>query len=109
MTLQLKYPTYYSMINDQVIKHAESSAEIMYSTVMLCLDTLHVKDELMKFADEPVEDIVEFIGSLTPDQFSKLSEFANSVPEVTHNANFVCTKCNQKNEQLLEGTNSFFL
>ena len=41
---------------------------------MLCLDKLHLKDEIMNFADEPVEDIVDFIGSLSPDQFSKLSE-----------------------------------
>jgi len=109
MTLELKYPTYYSIMSDKIMKHAETNTEIMYQTVMLCLNKLHLKDEIMNFADEPVEDAVEFIGSLSPDQFLKLSEFANNIPIVKQEVKFECTKCGHKNEQALNGTSSFFL
>ena len=77
---------------------------------MLCLNKLHLKDEIMNFADEPVEDAVEFIGSLSPDQFLKLSEFANNIPVLKQEVKFECTKCgHETNEQALNGTSSFFL
>ena len=41
MTLQLKYPTYYSILSDSIMKDAETNTEITYQTVLLCLDKLH--------------------------------------------------------------------
>jgi len=109
MILELKWPTYYDVINDKIINNAESNTEIMYQTVMLCLNALHIKDERMIFADEPVEDVIEFIGSLTTDQFQKLSEYANNIPMVNQEVNFKCQKCDSDNKLNLNGINSFFL
>jgi len=108
MTLELKYPTYNNMINDKVIAAATSDTELMYQTVMLCLDVLHVKDERMLFAEEPAEDIIEFIGGLTTEQFTKLNAFANSIPVIEKEVNFKCKKCNHDNETILSGTMDFF-
>ena len=109
MILELKYHTYESMINDKIMKHAETGSEIMYQTVMLCLNALHIKDERMIFADEPVEDVIEFIGSLTTDQFQKLSEYTNNIPMVNQEVKFKCQKCDHDNKLNLNGINSFFL
>jgi len=109
MTLQLKYPSYLKVISDNVLKNAETNAEIMYQTVMLCLDVLHLENEKMNFADEPIEDVVEFIGSLSPEQFSKLSNFANNIPSIKQEVKFKCKTCGHKNVQILSGTSSFFL
>lgn len=108
MTLELKYPTYNDMINDRVIASATSETELMYQTVLLCLDVLNVKDERMLFSEEPVEDIVEFIGGLTTEQFSKLNEFANNIPMIEKEVNFKCKKCNHDNNTVLSGTMDFF-
>ena len=108
MTLELKYPTYNDVLNDKIMAYAESETELMYQTVMLCLDVLNVKDERMLFAEEPVEDIVEFIGSLTTEQFSKLNKFANNIPSVEEKIKFKCKKSNKENESILIGTNDFF-
>lgn len=109
MTLELKYPTYYSILSDNIMQHAETNTELMYQTVMLCLNKLHLKDEIMNFADEPVEDAVEFIGSLSPDQFLKLNEFANNIPILKQEVKFKCKACSHENVQPLNGTSSFFL
>ena len=109
ITVELKYPTYYNLVTDKILEHAETNTEIIYQTVLLCLDKLHLKDEIMNFADEPVEDIVNFIGSLSPDQFSKLSNFTNTIPIVKQEVKFKCTTCGHENEQVLNGTSSFFL
>ena len=108
MILELKYPTYNDMINDRIIAETTSDAEMMYQTVMLCLDVLHIKDERMLFSEEPVEDIVEFIGSLTTEQFAKINAFANSIPVIEKEVEFKCKKCNHDNNTILSGTMDFF-
>ena len=109
MTVELKYPTYNSVINDKIMRHSESGSEIMYQTVLLSLDALQAKDERMIFAEEPIEDVVNFIGNLTNEQFRKLSEFSENIPTLRHEVDYTCEKCQHKNSALIEGTADFFL
>lgn len=109
MILEVKYPTYNSIINDKILASSESNIEVMYQTAMLCLSALHVKDERMNFADEPIEDIVEFIGGLTTEQFQKLSEFANSIPTVKKKLEWKCKHCEAQNSREVTGLLGFFI
>ena len=109
MILELKYPTYESMINDKIMKHAETGSEIMYQTVMLSLDALQLKDERMIFAEEPIEDVIEFIGSLSTLQFEKLTDFTNSIPMLKKEIEFTCEKCQYENKTDVLGNADFFL
>ena len=109
MTIELKYPTYNSVINDKIIRHTESGAEVMYQTVVLSLDALQLKDERMIFAEEPIEDVIEFIGNLSTVQFNKLTDFTNTIPELKKDIEYECEKCQHKNKVTIEGTADFFL
>ena len=109
MTIELKYPTYESVINDKIMRHAESGAAMMYQTVMLSLDALQVKDERMIFAEEPIEDVIEFIGNLSTVQFNKLTDFTDTIPELKKDIEYACEKCQHKNKVTIEGTADFFL
>ena len=81
----------------------------MYQTVLLSLDALQLTDERMIFAEEPIEDVIEFIGNLSTVQFNKLTDFTNSIPELKKEIEYVCTKCQHKNKITIEGTADFFL
>ena len=109
MTIELKYPTYSSLINDKIMRHSESATEIMYQSVMLSLYALQAKDERMIFAEEPIEDIIEFIGNLSTEQFGKLTEFTNSIPQLKHEIEYTCEKCKTVNKSTVEGTADFFI
>mgnify|MGYP000194435917 CR=1 FL=1 len=91
------------------MRHGESGAEIMYQTVLLSLDILLLKDERMIFAEEPLEDIVEFVGNLSTEQFAKLTEFTNSIPQLKHVIEYTCAKCKTVNKSTVEGTADFFI
>ena len=109
MTLELKYPTYESMINDKIMRYAETGSEMMYQTVMLSLDALQLKEERMIFAEEPVEDVIEFIGSLSTAQFNKITDFTNNIPVLKKEIEYTCEKCNHKNKSFIAGNADFFL
>ena len=109
MTIELKYPTYHDVINDKIMRSNISGTEVLYQSVMLSLDTLQLKNERMIFADEPVEDVIEFIGELSTDQFNKLTDFTNSIPALRKEIEFTCEKCKKVNKRVIEGTADFFL
>ena len=109
MIIELKYPTYHSIINDKIMRLSESGSEVMYQTVLLSLDSLQIKDERMIFAEEPIEDVMEFIGNLTTEQFKYLSDFCDSIPTLHKEIDFTCDKCKHKSTALISGTADFFL
>jgi hypothetical protein len=109
MILELKYPTYENMINDKIMRYAETGSEIMYQTVLLSLEALQTNDERMIFVEEPIEDIIEFIGNLSTAQFNKITDFTNNIPVLKHDVEFTCQKCNHKNKSLIAGNADFFL
>jgi hypothetical protein len=83
-------------------------SETLYYLTLGCLDSLQSEEENFNFADEPKEDVETFLDSLTNDQFDKIMEFVNAVPQLTHDIKFKCTACNHDNTHTLRGIQDFF-
>lgn len=105
-TIQMKYPTYLSMLNEEV--NSESDVERIYNTLVMCLDKLKTDDEIIEFSEEPKEEIMAFIEQLSTKQFEKIMEFVNSIPALRHEINFDCTSCGHSNTSILQGISDFF-
>lgn len=106
-TLKLKYPMYSHMVKGDLPENAGYS-ETLYYLTLGCLDSLQSEEENFNFADESKEDVENFLGSLTNDQFDMIMEFVNNVPQLTHDINFKCTSCNHDNTHTLRGIQDFF-
>lgn len=108
MSIELKYPYYKVIASNKIIMESESEIEILYETIQACLNVLQLKDERIVFADEPYEEIVNFVGNLSTEQFRKLQDFVNSIPVISKDVTFTCAKCNNDVTQTLQGTSDFF-
>ena len=106
-TLTLKYPMYSHMVKADLPENA-GYAETLYYLTLGCLDSLQSEEENFIFADEPKEDVENFLESLTNEQFDMIMEFVNNVPQLTHDINFKCTSCNHDNTHTLRGIQDFF-
>ena len=49
----------------------------------------------------------EFLESMTQAQFQKVKDYLETIPKLSHTANFKCTKCATDNSVLMEGLQSF--
>ena len=105
-TIEMKYPTYLSMLNEEV--NSESDVERIYNTLVMCLDKLKTDDEIIEFSEEPKEEIMAFIEQLSTKQFEKIMEFVNSIPALRHEISFDCKNCGHKNNSTLQGISDFF-
>ena len=73
-----------------------------------CIDSVLTGDERISMKDEPKEEVMDFIESLTSEQFDKIREFVEQMPKLKHDVEFTCTSCSEANKITLEGMNDFF-
>ncbi len=106
--LKMRYPRYYSMLQNKDLHVADSMTEAMYHIMVACLDSLQSDNDNIKFDDEPAEDVATFLDSLTPQQFNDIVEFIQGIPKLSHKVEFDCMHCNHHNTVTLEGIQDFF-
>ena len=108
ITVMMKYPTYEDYLSNQQLLDSTTSTEALMNIIIVCLDSVLTKDERVSMKDEPYEEILNFLESMTTDQFSKISEFALSMPVLTQDINFTCSSCDHENKKTLRGMDDFF-
>ena len=108
ITVTMRYPTYDDYLSNQQLLNSTSSTEALMNIIIVCLESVLTEDERVSMKDEPHEEIVNFLESMTTDQFSKISEFALSMPSLTQKIIFTCTSCDHKNKKTLRGMDDFF-
>ena len=104
--ITMRYPTLSSLSNLETI--SLETAEGLLDLVKICIDTIFDKDNVYKAEEQTDEELQDFIGSFTSEQFKHIQEFFAKTPAVVYNDSYVCTKCNKENEIELKGLNSFF-
>ena len=105
-TIQMKYPTYLDILNTNI--KTETTADQLYATIIMSLDKLFTKDEIIEMADESWEEKEQFIDSLTTEQFNSIVQYMTNAPSLKHNIEFKCESCGADNEVTLNGLRDFF-
>jgi hypothetical protein len=107
-TLNMKYPSYAQAIELEMDNGAATYTEQVYNSIITSLDSLQTEDEIIKFDEEPKEEVEKFLEQLTTPQFDKLMEFVQALPKLKHDIEFKCEKCKHENKVVLQGINDFF-
>lgn len=107
-TLKMKYPNYVSVLNNDAMINSESPTNTIMSMIVSCLDSLMSEDDNIKFADESKETVDDFVDNLNGEQFEKIMNFVQDMPQLKHEVKFVCESCQHENSFILQGMNDFF-
>ena len=108
VSIQMRYPSYEEFLNNDSLLSTETTTEGLWELLVVCMEAVLTDEERISMNDQSKEDVLEFIDSMTSDQFAKVSEFINSVPSVTQDVKFECTSCGHSNERTLKGMDDFF-
>ena len=79
-----------------------------YTVQLMSLDKLITEEEQIDFNDETEEEIKGFIESLNNEQFTKIMDYVNSLPTVSHDVDFKCENCGKENKVTMRGLQDFF-
>jgi hypothetical protein len=108
ITVKMKFPTYEEFLSNQTLLDSTSTTEALLQLIVTCLDSVLTDEERFAIKDEPKEEIIEFLESMTTEQFGKVSTFAASIPALTQDLEFVCESCDHTNKKTLKGLDDFF-
>jgi len=85
-----------------------NSVDGAFDMIVGCIESIYDADYVYDCKNETPEDIRDFLDSLTSEQFQKITEFFQGVPQVQHDLNWKCSKCEKENSIELKGIESFF-
>lgn len=108
VSLLMKYPTYEEFINNPELLNSSSRTEGLVELIMTCMCSVVSNEEKIDLVDESRESVLEFIDSMTNDQFEKVAEFVNSAPAIKQDIEFKCKTCGHDNVRQLKGIDDFF-
>lgn len=108
ITLKMRYPTYEDFLQNPALIGGETATESLLELVMTCIDSVLTEEERFSIKDEPREEIVNFVESMTSEQFDKIAQFVEKIPNISSTSHFTCADCQAENEKTFAGIDDFF-
>lgn len=102
----MKYPSVNSL--EKLESAGAGDVDSMFDVVSECIDYIYTNEEVFYVKDQSKAEVMEFLESLTQEQFSKIEAFFEAMPKMSQKVEYNCPVCNKHHEKLLEGLQSFF-
>ena len=104
----LKYPTFKAIENVSFTEN-KNPVDFVSETIISSIDYIYDEENMYYAKDTPKEELIDFIDSLTKDQFSMIQKFFEDIPKLTKKIDFKCNKCGYEENIEIEGIQSFFV
>jgi len=84
------------------------STDDTFKLIASSIEYIYDNEEIYYAKDQTQKELMDFINNLTSEQFSKIQNFFDTMPKMTHTINYNCPVCNKAHTVVLEGMESFF-
>jgi len=103
----MRYPTVNGTLLDTDLKATDDYSTAI-STIASCIETIYDAENTHSADNSTKQELIDFIESLSQEQFSKVNEFFNDMPTLKHDLSFDCDSCNSNKTTTIKGLQSFF-
>lgn len=104
--IEMKHPTFESISRNKKLI-TDSPTTQVFGLIQESISAVLTEDERIDIKDVTDEEFQEFIESMTQEQFTKIREYIESIPKLSHDINYSCKNCNTNNDITLEGLQNF--
>ena len=104
--VKMKFPEMDSI--SKYTAEGEMKAADIFKLIVECIDYIWDGEEIYQAKDHTKKELDNFLESLNTGQFNKIREFFESMPRLTHDVDWVCSKCNKSKTLTLQGIDAFF-
>jgi hypothetical protein len=81
-----------------------------FEAAVKCVDYIYTDEEVFYSKDQTTEEMVQFLESLTHEQFKKIeTTFFSTMPSFEHELNYKCGKCGHQHNKVIKGMSNFFV
>jgi len=85
----MRYP---SMQVQQAIDKTGTDVENIFTTIVICIDSIWDKENVFQAKDHTSEEMTTFLESLPDESFQKIQKFFDTVPVLKHTFDIKCSK-----------------
>ena len=104
--VKMKFPEMDSI--SKYTAEGEMKAADIFKLIVECIDYIWDGEEIYQAKDHTKKELDNFLESLNTGQFNKIREFFESMPRLTHDVDWVCSKCNKSKSLTLQWIDAFF-
>ncbi len=104
--IEMKHPTFESISRNKKLTTNSPTTQV-FGLIQESISAVLTEDERIDIKDVTDEEFQEFIESMTQEQFTKIREYIESIPKLSHDINYSCKNCNTNNDITLEGLQNF--
>lgn len=104
--MKMKYPG--PELLDEIKQIDYNDLDTTFVIMAKCIDTIYDSSSVYSSKDYKQNELVDFIGSLTQDQFAKVRQFFDTMPRLEKEIEFDCPVCGYHHKHILRGMDSFF-
>ena len=105
ITDKIKIVMRYPRLDDML---GADEIEDIFKMVYRCVHEIHDGDKVYHKIDMSEKELIDFVDSLTSEQFEKVTDFFDSMPKVQHVVEVTNPKTKKKGEVVIDGVASFF-
>ena len=103
----MSYPNLASILSEQG-NEDQSNADKIFNMISECMYQIWQGEETFDAMDYSAKDKKDFIESLNHEQFEKIQQFFDTMPQLKHEEQVTNPKTGVESKIVLEGMNSFF-
>lgn len=104
ISVEMRYPSY---VDIKKTDFKQDELSLGFDLAANCIAAILTEEERVDTKDVNKKEILEFIESMTQDQFKKIGKFLESMPALMHTDKFDCEKCGESNSVTLKGMQDF--
>jgi len=101
--IKMRYPDI-SKIDSDMGDNFETGMKMVKDSI----DMIFTSDETHERDTISETELNDFIDSLNTEQFGRIKEFFDTMPQLKHIAKYTCSTCGEEKETTITGLNSFF-
>ena len=104
VAVEMKYPSYSDVLSmDFDGDQNEMGMQILCQSI----DAILTEEERVSTKDVSIKEVLEFVESMTSNQFKKMSDFLESLPSLKKDIKQPCLQCGETVERTLKGISDF--
>ena len=103
MGIVMKYPNF-EILSSLSIQTQEDLLKI----IIACIDYVYDEDQIYYAKDSTPEELNEFIESMQQSDIQKIQKFFETMPKISKEVDFKCSKCGYTENMVIEGLQNFF-
>jgi hypothetical protein len=103
--VKLKYPEFGFV---KSVKNFENVNDLTFNIIAQSIEYIFDGEQYYYASEVTTAELLEFVESLSAEQFSKIENFFNHLPKLKHNLRMTCSKCGFQHNMDIEGLESFF-